>query len=148
MKKYVICAVLLFLMCSSLFVVGYVSGINKSNYTNMDYNQLNSKIEELKEEKSDLESSIEEIRINNGTAKYVVTFHIKQTHFTLDIGEHIKDSMNDIEFDVMVDKEYYDSVSIGTVINDDFRVGSFVIHGSFGNWKVTVSDKQVIEGEE
>ena len=73
----------------------------------------------------------------------MVTFRIKQSHFTLDIGEHLKDSMNEITFEVPVAKEYYDSVSVGNVINDDFRMGSFIMHGSFGNWKVTVDKKEV-----
>lgn len=79
----------------------------------------------------------------NGIAMYVITFRIKQSHFTLDIGEHIKDAMNEITFDVPVDKEYYDSLSAGDVINNDFRVGSLIMHGSFGNWKVTVDQKEV-----
>lgn len=75
--------------------------------------------------------------------KYVVTFRIKQSHFTLDIGEHIKDSMNEITIEIPVDKEYYDSVSVGDTVNDDFRVGSLIMHGSFGNWKVTVDKKEI-----
>lgn len=105
--------------------------------------QLRAEIAALKEEKASINSEISKAKEENGTAVYVVTFRIKQSHFTLDIGEHIKDSMNEITFEVAVDKEYYDSVSVGETINNDFRVGSLIMHGSFGNWKVTVDNKEV-----
>ena len=97
----------------------------------------------LKEQKSAIEAEIVSAKEENGTATYVVTFRIKQSHFTLDIGEHLKDSMNEITFEVPVDKAYYDSVSVGDTINDDFRMGSLIMHGSFGNWKVTIEKKEV-----
>ena len=40
-----------------------------------------------------------------------------------------------------VDKEYYDSIKVGDVIDDSFRMGSFIFKGSFGNWNITVEDK-------
>lgn len=104
---------------------------------------LRSEIAVLTEQKAAIEAEIIDAKEANGTAIYVVTFRIKQSHFTLDIGEHLKDSMNEITFEVPVAKEYYDSVSVGNVINDDFRMGSFIMHGSFGNWKVTVDKKEV-----
>lgn len=104
---------------------------------------LQSEIAVLTEQKAAIEAEIIDAKEANGTAIYVVTFRIKQSHFTLDIGEHLKDSMNEITFEVPVAKEYYESVSVGDVINDEFRMGSFIMHGSFGNWKVTVDKKEV-----
>lgn len=75
--------------------------------------------------------------------KYFVTFECKQSHFSLDIGQHLKDAMNVTEFEVMVDSDYYNSVDVGTVINDEFRVGSFVMKGSIGNWEITVTEKEI-----
>jgi hypothetical protein len=69
---------------------------------------------------------------------------LKQSHFTLDIGEHIKDEINAIEFDLPVDKEFYDHCSVGTELVDDFRYGSFIMNGSFGKWDMHVVDKKVI----
>ena len=78
----------------------------------------------LSEQKDALQNEIIAIKEENGTAKYVVTFCIKQTHFTLDLEEHLKDSMNEITIEIPVDKEYYDSVSIGI----NFRlVGSVLL---------------------
>ena len=80
-----------------------------------------------------------------GSPKYIIRFELKQTHYTLDIGEHIKDSMNSIKFNLPVDKEFYDSINIGEEVVDDFRMGSFVINGSLGNWKMIAREKFVEE---
>lgn len=82
-----------------------------------------------------------------GEKRYFVTFAISQHHFTFDISEHIKDSLNTIEFPVMVDKDYFESVKIGDTVNEDFRWGSFIAKGSFGNWNIVVKDKKVITGD-
>jgi len=63
---------------------------------------------------------------------YIVEFEIKQSHFTLDISEHLKDSINKLTFEVPVDKDYYNKVRVGQEITDSFRMGSFVMKGSIG----------------
>lgn len=112
--------------------------------------QIRSEIASLEQTKtelitqiSSLSSEVVEMKEENGTAKYVLTLEIKQTHFTLDVSEHIRDSVNAIEIQIPVDKEYYDSVEIGGTISDEFRMGSLIFHGSFGNWKITVKDKEI-----
>ena len=128
-KKYIV--VLIAMMAITL------SGCSKTEtVTNEDVAKLEAERDQLNEE-------ILNTKIDNGLAKYVITFNIKQTHFTLDIGEHLKDAMNDISIEIPVDKEYYDSVEIGDTIDDSFRVGSFIWKGSFGNWKVTVESKEI-----
>ena len=129
MKKYIV--ILIAMMAITL------SGCSKTEtVTNEDVAKMEAERDQLNEE-------ILNTKIDNGLAKYVITFNIKQTHFTLDIGEHLKDSMNDISIEIPVDKEYYDSVEVGDVIDDSFRVGSFIWKGSFGNWKVTVESKDI-----
>lgn len=105
--------------------------------------ELKTQINELEIEKKNLEENISDIKVEKGIAKYVVTFEIKQTHYTLDLEQHMKDEMNAITIQIPVDKEYYDSVSVGTIIDDSFRMGSMVMKGSFGKWKVTVKDKSI-----
>lgn len=107
--------------------------------------QLEAEIDALEEEKLALEEKVTELKVDAGEAKYIVTFKIKQSHFTLDISEHIKDAMNDITIQVPVDKEFYESVEIGDEIDDSFRFGSLIMKGSFGSWKVTVDDKEIQE---
>ena len=136
MKKYIL--ILIAMIAITL------SGCSKTKtVTNEDVAKLESEITQLEAERDRLNEEILNTKIDNGLAKYVITFNIKQTHFTLDIGEHLKDSMNDISIEIPVDKEYYDNVEVGDVIDDSFRMGSFIWKGSFGNWKVTVESKDI-----
>ena len=136
MKKYAI--VLIAMIAITL------SGCSKTEtVTNEDVAKLEAEIAQLEDERDRLNEEILNTKIDNGLAKYVIAFNIKQTHFTLDIGEHLKDAMNDISIEIPVDKEYYDSVEVGDTIDDSFRVGSFIWKGSFGNWKVTVESKDI-----
>lgn len=105
--------------------------------------ELKSELTNLETEKIELTNEVANIKIENGTAKYVVTFNIRQSHFTLSIGEHLKDELNDISIQIPVDKEYYNSVEIGDVIADDFRVGSFIFKGSYGSWLITIENKEI-----
>ena len=106
--------------------------------------QLQSEIAVLEADKHALEEAITDVKVENGTAKYVLTINIKQSHFTLDLKEHFKDAMNDISIQIPVDKEYFDSVNVGDVIDDRFRMGSLIFKGSFGSWDITVEDKQIL----
>lgn len=108
-----------------------------------DVAQLQEEVTDLEEERDYLEEYLSETREENDLKRYVVTFEIKQSHFTLNIKTHLKDAMNKLELEVLVSGEYYNSVDIGTVINDDFRVGSFLMKGSIGSWKVEVVGKRV-----
>lgn len=135
MKKLIVCiAVLCLLLCGCQ---------NKSDILQDDISKLQEEISNLEKERDYLQDYLTEVKEENDIKKYIVTFEIGQSHFTLDIGTHLKDSMNKLELEVMVSKEYYDSVNVGTVINDDFRVGSFLMEGSVGNWEVEVIDKRV-----
>lgn len=131
------------IIAATMMLVLLVGCAKSNEYLEQQCNELRTEIAVLKEQKSAIEAEIVSAKEENGTATYVVTFRIKQSHFTLDIGEHLKDSMNEITFEVPVDKAYYDSVSVGDTINDDFRMGSLIMHGSFGNWKVTIDKKEV-----
>ena len=136
MKKYIIALIVM--------IAVTLSGCSKTEtVTNEDVAKLEAEIAQLEDERDRLNEEILNTKIDNNLAKYVIAFNIKQTHFTLDIGEHLKDAMNDISIEIPVDKEYYDSVEVGDTIDDSFRVGSFIWKGSFGNWKVTVESKDI-----
>ena len=79
----------------------------------------------------------------SGREVYIVTYEISQSHITFDISEHIKDSMNTITMEIPVDKEYYDSLTTGQDIKDDFRIGSLIMKGSWGSWEISVKDKRI-----
>lgn len=111
---------------------------------------LKQQISELSLEKLQLENSIVELKemetqekIRTGTETYVVELKIKQSHFTLDIGQHLKDEANAIIIPIPVSYEFYETVEIGDVIDDSFRMGSFIFKGSIGSWDITVNDKYI-----
>ena len=136
MKKYIIALIVI--------IAVTLSGCSETEtVTNEDIAKIESEIVQLEAERDRLNEEILNTKIDNGLAKYVITFNIKQSHFSLDLGEHLKDAMNDISIEIPVDKEYYDSVEVGDVIDDSFRMGSFIWKGSFGNWKVTVESKDI-----
>ena len=144
MKK--ILAILLSLIICFTFVGCQTEEEQKTAHIeslNAEIARLESDVNNLKVTKNELENQITDIKIENGTAKYVLTINIKQVHYSLDFSEHFKDSMNDLSIQIPVDKEYYDSVSVGDVIDDSFRVGSAIFKGSFGSWKVTVEAKEI-----
>lgn len=145
MMKKIVAILLTIVLCVSMTACMTEEERLSGNVENLkaQVSALNDEIAALEAEKQSLEDSIEDIKVESGVAKYVVTFNIKQTHFTLDLGEHLKDEVNSITIQIPVDKEYYDSVEIGDTIDDSFRVGSFIFKGSFGNWKITVEDKKI-----
>lgn len=144
MKKLIMILIAL-CICSSFVGCATKEETLNNNIAGLEtrVSELQSEVSALEEERDSLSKEIADIKIESGVAKYVVTFNIKQSHFSLDIGQHLKDEMNDISIQIPVDKEYYDSVEIGETIADDFRMGSFVFKGSFGSWNITVEDKSI-----
>lgn len=113
-------------------------------------NELKEEIKELKEEKSKLQDEVkyindnlDELKDENNLKQYVLTLNISQVHYSLNLEDHLKDSMNNIDIEIPVSKQYYDNVEKGTVISDDFRIGSFLFKGSFGSWEIKVIDKEI-----
>lgn len=105
----------------------------------------NAEVKQLKKENALLVEQLNALK-NGDSAKapkYILKLRLKQAHFSLSIKKHIKDAVNAIDFEMPVDKEFYDSVSEGTEIIDKFRFGSFVLGGSFGDWEMTVKGKEV-----
>lgn len=109
-----------------------------------DIKQLKAEISDLEKEKATLEKEVIKTKVEKGVAKYVITINIKQDHVFWDFENNIKDEMNDISIQMPVDKEYYDSVEIGDVIDDSFRTGSLVMSGSVGKWDITIEDKEIM----
>ena len=80
----------------------------------------------------------------NTNVMYVVKFKIHQTTYTLDLGEYIKNRMNDIEFEIPVDKAYYDRCKVGDLINDPkLKIGSLIMNGDFSALKIYISGKSI-----
>ena len=106
--------------------------------TNENISEIKKQHEILKEMK---------IEVAGRVPIYIIKFKLKQSHFSLDIGKHMKDAMNSIEFELPVDKQFYHSVKIGTNVVDDFRMGSAVMYGSLGSWKMKVVEKRISDSK-
>jgi hypothetical protein len=80
----------------------------------------------------------------SGECRYLMILSVKQSHFTLDLSEHLKDMANELEIPVMVDREFYYQYEVGDTITESFRVGSALVNGSYGSWGVSVKSKEII----
>ena len=107
----------------------------------------NSEMEQLKKENAALAAQVQALKLGTSAKpiKYILKIRLKQANFTLNIKKHIQNAVNSIDFEIPVDKEFFDSVSKGTEIIDDFRFGSLILSGSFGDWEMTVKDKEIRE---
>jgi len=106
-----------------------------------------AELERLQKENLELKAQLQELNAAQSAKKvrYILKIRLKQANFSLSIKKHIKNAVNAIDFELPVDKDFYDSVSKGTEIVDKFRFGSFVLYGSFGDWEMTVKDKEIRE---
>lgn len=106
-----------------------------------------AELKRLQNENLDLKAQLQKLNALHSEKKvrYILKIRLKQANFTLSIKKHIKNAVNAIDFELPVDKDFYDSVSKGTEIVDKFRFGSFVLYGSFGDWEMTVKDKEIRE---
>ncbi len=103
-----------------------------------------AEMERLQKENADLKAQLQLLNAAK-KPKYILKIRLKQANFSLSIKKHIKNAVNAVDFELPVDKDFYDSVSEGTEIVDKFRFGSFVLYGSFGDWEMTVRDKEIRE---
>jgi hypothetical protein len=76
---------------------------------------------------------------------YIVKIKIHQTTYSLDLGEYIKNKINDIEFEIPVDKAYYDKCSIGQKITDPgLKIGSLIMDGDFSKLNIIIINKRTV----
>ena len=134
-------------LCGAMALCVTACGTSPERELKQEYGLLQDQYAALQEEVAELESyrdSLKDMIEQEDKPAHVITFEVSQSHLTLDIGTLIKDAMNTTEFEVMVDKRYYDSVEIGQSINSDFRIGSLLMKGSIGSWDIKVADKKVM----
>lgn len=105
-------------------------------------NSLSSSISQLETEIRDLRTE-KNILQNGRTPKYIVKFQIKQGTFTLDPWEHIKNSMNAIEVEIPVDRDYYNALKTNQDLTDAFKWGSLIMDGDFSNLHMRVVGKRI-----
>ena len=77
---------------------------------------------------------------------YIVKIKIHQTAYSLSVSEHIKNKMNDVEFEIPVDKEYYDNCYIDQTVTDPgLKIGSLLRDGDFSKLKVKITGKRTVK---
>ena len=129
------------IIVSMLIMVTLTGCQTETEQANSEIVSLRNEIESLKLEKEKLETEVLNEKIEQGSAIYIVSINIAQKHYNVD--DIIKDAMNDIDIEIPVSKEFYDSVEIGTVLDNSFRMGSLVMNNSIGTWNITISDKRI-----
>lgn len=112
-----------------------------TNRLNNTKSMLDAKYAELKGLQA--KASVLEKKLEGKIPHYVLMLELKQSHFTLGIGKHLKDEMNAVTFPIEVSESYYEKCYIGKSIMNEFRGGSMVFSGSFGDWGVKVVDKKI-----
>ena len=140
MRKRILVLLVALLMVLS---TGCASNEAKVDRLSEEVVKLEAEVNGLKRQKEELEAEIIEVKKEHGTARFIVKFKAKQVHYTLDLDTYLKDSMNELEFEVPVDEDYYNSVEVGTVISDDFLTGMLLVRGTFGSWEVKVVKKEI-----
>ncbi|WP_051398393.1 hypothetical protein [Runella limosa] len=124
-------------MYKSLFLVLICAGLLTSCGNSEE-------LERLRKENTDLKAQLDLINAAK-KPKYILKLKLKQASFSLSVKKHIRNAVNAIEFELPVDKDFYDSVSEGTEIVDKFRFGSLVLYGTLGDWEMTVRGKEIRE---
>lgn len=77
---------------------------------------------------------------------YIVKIKIHQTTYSLSISEHVKNSMNDVVFEIPVDKEYYDKCYNGQTVTDPgLKIGSLLRDGDFSKLKIKITGKRTVK---
>jgi len=112
--------------------------LSKKSALTHDIENQKSVLSELKEEQDFINKIV-----SLDSPRYILTLELKQSHVSLDLGKHMKDEMNKIQFQMPVDQIFYKSVKVGDNLVDEFRSGSFVMDGSFGSWKMKVIKKEI-----
>ena len=103
----------------------------------------------LGEVKGKLSKDIHDLRIEKSAFKsnsepvYLLTLEIKQSTFTLNLAEHAKNVMNSITLQIPVSYTFYNKVSIGQNISEEFKYGSLILNGDFSKLKVKVKNKEI-----
>jgi hypothetical protein len=84
---------------------------------------------------------------NAGIYHYFLVLQMKQSTFSLDIGQALKNEMNAIEFPIETSESFYNQVNEGDDVlkilaEDTFKWGSFLADGDFSNMTLKVIRKE------
>lgn len=144
--KLILTSIITLLLVSCNKTKEDVASINK------EYASVKAEVDSYNNQARILNESIETLQkkndhlsqLSNGKKPlYILLLNVHQSNFTLDITQHIKNSMNSSEFEIPVSEDYYNQVTVGNDLSDSFKMGSFIMTGSWGDIKVTVKNKEI-----
>lgn len=129
MIKKVIVFILAIIVCASC-----ASCMTREEKLTAEVIELETKVSNLEAQKSQLLQDITNIKVENNIAKYIITIEIRQSFYF---------NFNTMKTEISVDKEFYDSVSVGDVIEKKWT--SLTINSeSFHVWlEIVVQDKEI-----
>lgn len=122
--------------------------IKERNSLGREINEQRTICYGLTKTNNELKDEIKSNKFNIDFCKnlYIISVRIHQTTYTLSISEHVKNKLNDVIFEIPVDKSYYDKCRIGQEVTDaGFKMGSLLRDGDFSKLKITVEGKRVIK---
>ncbi len=118
----------------------------KNRYDNLEqeYNALHSANLNLENRNNQVskEVALKTAKVQDKKVHYVLKLSLRQVSYSLSIGKQLRDVANTVYFEVPVDEDFYNHVHVGDNIQDNFRFGSLILGGSFGDWRIKVKDKR------
>ena len=151
MKKFILIllTVIAFTSCDEIRMQERADLKDEINNLRYEKNNLSKSVTNLSETKSILTTEVSELRSEKSAFTsgyepvYLLTLEIKQSTFTLDLAEHAKNVINAITLQIPVSYKFYNKVSIGQNISEEFKYGSLILNGDFSKLKVKVKNKEV-----
>ena len=151
MKKFILIllAVIAFTSCDEIRMQERADLKNEINNLRYEKNNLSKSVTNLRETKSILTKEVSNLRTEKSAFTsgyepiYLLTLEIKQSTFTLDLAEHAKNAINAITLQIPVSHTFYNKVSIGQNISEEFKYGSLILNGDFSKLKVKVKNKEI-----
>ena len=122
--------------------------MNERNQLELEVNCNRNINEQLKHQYKALVEQInkDKFALSASNTIYIVKIKIHQTTYTLSIGEYIKNKINDVEFEIPVDKAYYDKCYVGQSVSDPgLKIGSLIMDGDFSKLKITIVNKRTVK---
>ena len=151
MKKFILIllAVIAFTSCDEIRMQERADLKDEINNLRYEKNNLSKSVENLRETNTILMNEVSNLRTEKSAFTsgyepvYLLTLEIKQSTFTLDLAEHAKNAINAIALQIPVSYTFYNKVSIGQNISEEFKYGSLILNGDFSKLKVKVKNKEV-----
>ena len=151
MKKFILIllSVVAFTSCDEIRMQERADLKDEINNLRYEKNNLSKSVTNLRETKSILTKEVSNLRTEKSAFTsgyepvYLLTLEIKQSTFTLDLAEHATNAINAITLQIRVSYTFYNKVSIGQNISEEFKYGSLILNGDFSKLKVKVKNKEI-----